>query len=425
MLLMVFYCDRCNTKYSLSTKKWKGDAVNVTCKKCSNIFVVKAPAPKDPPAQPPPVDEEPWYVGVDGEQAGPMDLEELRRRVRNCPPEAEVYVWQEGFKDWVESSRLYEFRDLFPEPPFNLELEDVGIEDYLESLLPTQAMDSGPARNAWSLEELGAADELVGEVDAKVQSPGEDRPAETLMSRRLDRGRASDASPAAVPALPAPIRMVLPSKIKVRFKPGRRLLFGVGGAVLFVAMMITVDIHFIQGRSGAKRHHPALEAHSAPSNAILPPTKQAAKVKKNQQGDITQPASAPVAASAPTIDEIIMGLRGSEEAENYPELKQLIQKGEQIKGLDDKIEKMLKHLRAEGAKMGLEKVHDLANELRALRLRKAKISKEAVQLRGALPRDLLKRRPPAPGAASQPVNASAASQPANPTSQPLKTQGAR
>jgi len=410
---MVFYCDRCKTKYSISKERWKGDAVKIRCKKCSNLFVIHAPAPKDSPARPPPVDEELWYVGVDGEQAGPLDLEELRRRVRYCPPEAEVYVWQEGFKDWVEPARLSQFQDLYPEPPFNLELEDVGIEDYLESLLPAWALDGGPVKSLWTLAELEAdedeEEEGIGRGEGTSRGGGQagHSAPRSLLHKRPGSG---DPGAAVVPALPQPIRSPRPlrSRARLLLGPWRRTLYWAGAAALLTGgIMAAVFL-------ASKESPPGTEGAAAAVPAIGKQAKDVASQPEKTPASIL--AKEPPATSPPTIDEILLGLR-PEEVQAHPQLKKLVKLRDQLKQYDDQIHKMLKHLREEGAKLSQEEVRRLANDLRALRLRKTKISTEVIRARGALPKELLKRRPPASqpsaaGPASQPASAGAASQPA-------------
>jgi hypothetical protein len=47
-----------------------------------------------------------WYVLVDGEQAGPFGLADLRGRVLDGRLNAETWVWADGMAEWRQAQRV-------------------------------------------------------------------------------------------------------------------------------------------------------------------------------------------------------------------------------------------------------------------------------------------------------------------------------
>ncbi len=66
----------------------------------------------------PPSEEEEWYLAVDGNQFGPMDLSELCNRVKRgeALPE-EAFVWHDGFDDWLDVSEVPQLQPHIPKHP--------------------------------------------------------------------------------------------------------------------------------------------------------------------------------------------------------------------------------------------------------------------------------------------------------------------
>ncbi|MBN2360253.1 MAG: zinc-ribbon domain-containing protein, partial [Deltaproteobacteria bacterium] len=42
---MKFFCDKCNTKYSIADDKVRGKILKIRCKKCGNVIVVRELVP--------------------------------------------------------------------------------------------------------------------------------------------------------------------------------------------------------------------------------------------------------------------------------------------------------------------------------------------------------------------------------------------
>ncbi|MCC6993453.1 MAG: zinc-ribbon domain-containing protein [Deltaproteobacteria bacterium] len=156
---MKFFCDRCQTKYSIADEKVRRKVLKVRCKTCSNIIEVREPSASGPmpmvgsgpapavskPASPlsaafdnafedmdgdgqptqianadamqaaaaaaaPMQLEDEWYFAVDGNQEGPLGFRDLVDRVVKVPTGADVLVWRDGFDDWVPPASVPELK---------------------------------------------------------------------------------------------------------------------------------------------------------------------------------------------------------------------------------------------------------------------------------------------------------------------------
>ena len=177
---MKFICDKCKTKYSIADTKVKGKVLKIRCKNCSNIITVREqkrgpdarhkhdsegvgkstgalgraldgafketqpitkgmqvvavpdiiPARTSGPlmSEPtrlsnapdfdePPGEEEEWYLAVDGNQFGPMDLSELSNRVKRGEAGDEAFVWHDGFDDWLDVVDVPQLQSYIPKHP--------------------------------------------------------------------------------------------------------------------------------------------------------------------------------------------------------------------------------------------------------------------------------------------------------------------
>ena len=83
-----------------------------------------------------------WYLGLDGEILGPMDREELSRRLSRCTEASDPLVWHEGMEEWVEPRALPETAQMMPHETLVLEPEDLAdLEDFFEQ----RSVSSGEA----------------------------------------------------------------------------------------------------------------------------------------------------------------------------------------------------------------------------------------------------------------------------------------
>ena len=178
---MKFICDKCKTKYSIADSKVKGKVLKIRCKNCSNIITVReqkkgsgihrrkkdsdllgkstgvlgraldgafketqpitkgmqvaavpdiAPEPSTGPLMSeltrlsdapdfdePPGEEEEWYLAVDGNQFGPMDLSELCNRIKRGETGPEAFVWHDGMDDWQDVADVAALQPHIPKHP--------------------------------------------------------------------------------------------------------------------------------------------------------------------------------------------------------------------------------------------------------------------------------------------------------------------
>jgi len=67
---------------------------------------------------PPPVTQ--YLLSVNGQQAGPFDMQQLQQMVINGQLVTNTYVWKQGMQNWVEAGQVMELQSLFnsmPPPP--------------------------------------------------------------------------------------------------------------------------------------------------------------------------------------------------------------------------------------------------------------------------------------------------------------------
>ncbi|HLU65503.1 MAG TPA: GYF domain-containing protein [Kofleriaceae bacterium] len=71
-----------------------------------------APSPADSVTSAPATLEAEWYVSVDGEQVGPLTLQQAQQWVVERQVDEELYCWSEGFDDWLPVEKVSHFRGL-------------------------------------------------------------------------------------------------------------------------------------------------------------------------------------------------------------------------------------------------------------------------------------------------------------------------
>lgn len=163
---MKFVCDKCRTKYSIADEKVHRRVLKIRCKNCGNIIVVRdnirgsdslrgsalssalegafspgqrvedmhrASSPGNDAKQDSVEDlgrassavidttalqDEDWYLSVDGHEFGPMSFDELGSRVKRGEARGDnAHVWRDGFDNWIEVSKVPELRPFAPPPP--------------------------------------------------------------------------------------------------------------------------------------------------------------------------------------------------------------------------------------------------------------------------------------------------------------------
>lgn len=123
---MKFYCDVCNTKYSIADEKVSGKVLKVRCKNCSNIITVReaqtpveasgssvrdVPKPPQKASSPPQLPASNWYYSINGQSSGPFELEKLQKRFRSGELGDECYVWHEKLVEWKPVASAPGFAD--------------------------------------------------------------------------------------------------------------------------------------------------------------------------------------------------------------------------------------------------------------------------------------------------------------------------
>jgi predicted Zn finger-like uncharacterized protein len=129
---MKIICDSCGAKYSIADEKVAGKVFRIRCKKCGAAIMVRGEqdasvqpttsmAPAAPSVATSPSGEgvtamaDPmtapmaqsssdaaWHVVLlNGEQKGPMTVDELRDLLRSSQIDLDSYVWKEGFENWL------------------------------------------------------------------------------------------------------------------------------------------------------------------------------------------------------------------------------------------------------------------------------------------------------------------------------------
>jgi membrane protease subunit (stomatin/prohibitin family) len=70
---------------------------------------------------PPPITQ--FFVSVDGQQAGPYNIQQLQQLVMNGQLQRNTFVWKQGMQNWEEAGKLLDLQNLFgavpPPPPSN------------------------------------------------------------------------------------------------------------------------------------------------------------------------------------------------------------------------------------------------------------------------------------------------------------------
>jgi membrane protease subunit (stomatin/prohibitin family) len=77
-------------------------------------------APSVPPGGPPPPPQSAFHISVNGQQAGPYNMQQLQQLVMSGQLTPATFVWKTGMAEWTEANKLIELQQLFnaaPPPP--------------------------------------------------------------------------------------------------------------------------------------------------------------------------------------------------------------------------------------------------------------------------------------------------------------------
>lgn len=123
-------CDNCGAKYTISDEKIAGKQSRSRCKKCGHSMLVDGThlsvggggahdeatrvfdtntgalqgGPESEAASG-------WYIVLDGNQTGPMEIDELSSHVQSGALDIDGFVWRDGMDDWVRLGDLPELAE--------------------------------------------------------------------------------------------------------------------------------------------------------------------------------------------------------------------------------------------------------------------------------------------------------------------------
>ena len=188
---MKFYCDACNTKYSIPDEKVHGKVLKVRCKSCGNIITVKeqeAPLatgveptalgsrPSPPPAPGgPKVPPNNWHYSVNGQSSGPYALKALREKFENGSLGDEAYVWHESLVQWKPVREVPAFHDsLAKGQAIKPRAKTIGFTGPLEAIKADQAPKG---KQEGFVPDLGVkkSPDIGSKKDEKRKEPRQDR----------------------------------------------------------------------------------------------------------------------------------------------------------------------------------------------------------------------------------------------------------
>ncbi|WP_230467344.1 GYF domain-containing protein [Lujinxingia vulgaris] len=213
---MKFYCDSCQTKYSIADEKVRGKVLKVRCKKCSHIITVREasrPVASAPPAAPG-ARALAWHYAINGQSFGPMAEEVLRQKVASGEVGDAAYLWNETFGDWKPLRSVAEFADALGQAqaarpsPRTIGVKEalsavsapddaglgLGAEPSFTEAEPSESEDEGDATvvdlnrsevlKAAAARQAESADKAVEGFKASLESPAEDSRKDRLAKLR-------------------------------------------------------------------------------------------------------------------------------------------------------------------------------------------------------------------------------------------------
>lgn len=160
---MKIVCGACGAKYSIADEKVQGKVFKIRCRKCSNVIVVKgtndgadsSSGAMDASHSSPvasgygaPTGAAPeWYVVIDGEQAGPLTVDDIAAHVSSGRVQADSYVWKDGMSDWVALSTVDAFAHLVNTGGFGPD------DEHDSTMIAESPLGSSPGYNEVAAEE--------------------------------------------------------------------------------------------------------------------------------------------------------------------------------------------------------------------------------------------------------------------------------
>lgn len=242
---MRFACEQCQTKYSIPDERVRGKILKIRCKTCGCLISVseggvRTARPVEAEAGPglasgeseggdstmiggmadffgklaPPTEGEDWHLSVDGNQNGPMPLNDLAQRViEQAGTSSELFVWKEGFEAWKTADDV---------PEIQAAVEKARGSGQPRSSPAPSLGKSSPAASLASESEGGDAtqigalnlDALKGDAKGGDDDDVQDASMLSLDADALEAfsTAVAAAKPAAKPAMPPPLKAPPPFK---------------------------------------------------------------------------------------------------------------------------------------------------------------------------------------------------------------------
>ncbi len=182
---MKFYCDSCQTKYSIADEKVRGKVLKVRCKKCSHVITVREPrAPAAPaaarPGPPPPPSARPkWHYAINGQSFGPFDEADLQDLIAEGALGDGIYLWNETFSGWKPVTEVPAFREALDQQSVGQQpVKTLGISQPMQAIR-AEDYDAGEEEDQTVQMSLSPA-----ELDGLSKSGDAEKPKDLLSSLR-------------------------------------------------------------------------------------------------------------------------------------------------------------------------------------------------------------------------------------------------
>jgi predicted Zn finger-like uncharacterized protein len=216
---MKFYCDKCQTKYSIADEKVRGKVLKVRCKQCAHVITVREPTAPVRATEPPPAPMAPakpqqvqWYYSINGETLGPYALRALQQMVARGEVGDAVYIWNETFTHWKPVYEVQEFKSSLERVQrLRPRAQTLGISEALEAIkiepTPEKSDSAEPEAAEPESAEPGATEDEASRTEPEISQPSSQAasqpvsaPLPGLFARgRLPRPEPSEPGPSADP----------------------------------------------------------------------------------------------------------------------------------------------------------------------------------------------------------------------------------
>lgn len=114
---MKFHCDKCSKKYAISDNVLKkyGSTFRIRCQACKHIILIANPFSEQMEVAP--TERKEWFVYINGEQIGPLNLTEVEDKAKSNEINRSTLTWKQGMANWEQASLIDEIKSLIPTIP--------------------------------------------------------------------------------------------------------------------------------------------------------------------------------------------------------------------------------------------------------------------------------------------------------------------